>query len=201
MKSKDLMIKNEAYSISDFDMPKDLQKHAKNLCFMFNQTSPSCEDKKKEILKQLFGQCSDLTFISAPFNCDYGFNIHTKGLTVINYNCTILDTSPVYIGKNCFIAPNVVISCVGHSLDKDERASGILTSKPITIGDDVWIGANSTILQGVTIGDNVVIGAGSVVTKDIPSGVVALGSPARAIRPITEKDKLGSKIYKVDNNE
>lgn len=82
------------------------------------------------------------------FRCDYGFNIHTHGLAFINYNCVILDTSPVHIGANAFIAPSVCISCVGHAMDAQQRAETITTSAPITLEDDVWIGANAVICGG-----------------------------------------------------
>lgn len=185
------MMKNkDGFVISDFDMPKDIQKKASQLCFEYNQLPPSSKDKKSQILKSLFGTCSDLTFVEPNFKCDYGINIHTHGLTFINWNCVMLDTSTIDIGKNCFIAPNVVIACAGHSLDPIQRGQGVLTSKPIYIGENVWIGANSTILGGVSIGNNTVIGAGSLVNKNIPSGVVAVGNPCHVIRKITEKDKL-----------
>ena len=190
MNSLDMMKQNEPYVISDFDMPKNLQRHARELCFEYNHLSPKDNDKKRDILKSLFGTCSDLTFIESTFNCDYGFNIHTKGLCVINFNTTILDTSPIYIGSNVFIAPGVVIACSGHSLDPIERSKGIMTSAPITIGDNVWIGANATICAGVTIGANSVIGAGSVVVRDIEENSVAVGSPAKVIRKINDNDKL-----------
>lgn len=128
--------------------------------------------------------------IAPPFHCDYGFNIHLKGLAVINYNCTILDTSPVYLGKNIFIGPNVCISCIDHAIDPVERAKSVTISKTIQIEDDVWIGANSVITEGVHIGAGTVIGAGSIVTKDIPAGVVVSGNPCRVIREIAEDDKI-----------
>ena len=109
---------------------------------------------------------------------------------MINYNCVILDTSPVDIGANVFIAPGVCVACAGHAIDPEQRAGGVGTSKPINIGNDVWIGANSVICGGVTIGDGSVIGAGSVVNRDIPAGVVAAGNPCRVIREITEKDRI-----------
>ena len=82
-----------------------------------------------------------------------------------------------------------MLSCVGHSKDKAQRAEGIMTSAPIKIGDDVWIGANATITAGVTIGSGSIIGAGSVVTKDTPSNVIATGVPCKVIREVNEKDK------------
>ena len=100
----------------------------------------------------------------------------------------ILDTSPVYIGANVFIAPGVCLACAGHAILPMQRADGIGTSKPITIKDDVWIGANVTVCGGVTIGNGSIIGAGSVVNKDIPAGVIAVGNPCRVLREITEKD-------------
>ena len=103
---------------------------------------------------------------------------------MINYNCVILDTSPVHIGAGAFIAPGVCLACSGHSLDAEQRHRGIGTSAPITLENDVWIGTNATVCGGVTIG------AGSVVTHDIPAGVVAAGAPCRVIRPITEADKI-----------
>lgn len=186
----DIMKSNKGYCSSNWDMPSHLQEKAKKLCWQYNQTLPDEKEKRSSILKELFGTCHPLTFIEPSFRCDYGFNIHTSGLTVINYNCVILDTSPVYIGKNAFIAPGVCIACAGHSIDAEQRGEGIGTSKPVTIKDDVWIGANCTICGGVTIGEGTVIGAGSVVNRDIPAGVVAAGNPCRVIRKITEHDKL-----------
>lgn len=184
----EVMKREQGYCSDHRDMPNELQKKAKTLCWEYNRTSPAEEEKRAEILKELFGDCHPLTFIEPNFHCDYGFNIHTSGLTVINYNCVILDTSPVYIGENAFIAPGVCIACAGHAIDAKQRADGIGTSSPVRMGNNVWIGANSTICGGVEIGDGSIIGAGSVVTKDIPSGVVAVGNPCRILRKVTEKD-------------
>lgn len=186
----EIMKKQQKYCSDHRDMPNELQIKAKNLCWEYNQSRPDESEKRAEILQKLFGTCHPLTFIEPSFRCDYGFNIHTHGLTIINYNCVILDTSPVNIGKNAFIAPGVCLACAGHAIDAEQRAEGIGTSAPITIGDDVWIGANSTVCGGVTIGDGTIIGAGSVVTKDIPSGVIAVGNPCRVLREITEEDKM-----------
>ena len=186
----DVLKGNKEYCTSHKDMPSALQHTAKTLCWKYNQTGPDDGIKRTEILKELLGTCHPLTFIEPSFRCDYGFNIHTHGLTVINYNCVILDTSPVHIGENTFIAPGVCIVCSGHAVLPKQRAQGIGTSKPITIEKDVWIGANATICGGVTIGTGSIIGAGSVVTKDIPAGVIAVGNPCRVIRQITEADRM-----------
>lgn len=181
---------NKAYDSGYNPETNQLQSKAKKLCWEYNRTSPDDLEKRKEILHELFGTCSDQTWIEPSFHCDYGFNIHTSGMTFINYNCVILDTSPVHIGESVFIAPGVCIACSGHAIDPEQRASGIGTSAPITIGSRVWIGANAVICGGVTIGDGSVIGAGSVVNHDIPAGVVAAGAPCRVIRKINEKDKI-----------
>lgn len=94
------------------------------------------------------------------------------------------------IGAGAFIAPGVCLACSGHAIDPKQRSHGIGTSAPITLEENVWIGANATVCGGVTIGEGSVIGAGSVVTHDIPSGVIAGGVPCKVIRPITEKDKI-----------
>lgn len=181
---------NEGYVSQNLNIPPQLKQTAQKLCWEYNQLSPGDTQRKADILKQLFGTCHPLTFIEPTFRCNYGFNIHTHGLAVINYNCVILDTSPVHIGAGAFIAPGVCLACAGHALDPLQRSQGISTSKPITLEEDVWIGANAVVCGGVTIGKGSVIGAGSVVTKDIPAGVVAAGIPCKPIRPITEQDKI-----------
>lgn len=168
---------------------KDIQMRAKKLVHEFNISSPDEEERRTSLLKELFQDENLKVAIESPFHCDYGFNIHFEGFALLNYNCSILDTSPVYIGDHTFIAPGVCISCAGHAIHPDERAE-YDTSKPIFIGKKVWIGANATIIAGVHIGDNSIIGAGSVVTKDIPANVIAAGNPCRVLREITDEDRL-----------
>lgn len=180
----------EGYMGQNRNIPPKWKANAQRLCWEYNQSSPDQGERRSKILQELFGTCHPLTFIEPMFRCDYGFNIHTHGLAVINYNCVILDTSPVHIGAGAFIAPGVCLSCAGHSIDPQQRSQGISTSRPITLEEDVWIGANAVVCGGVTIGKGSVIGAGSVVTRDIPAGVVAAGSPCRPIRPVTEQDRI-----------
>lgn len=106
-----------------------------------------------------------------------------------NYGCVIIDVCKVKIGDNVMFGPNVGIYTAGHPIDAEVRNSGLEFGKPITIGDNVWIGGSSVVNPGVSIGDCVVIGSGSVVTKDIPDNVIAVGNPCRVLRPITEDDK------------
>ena len=166
----------------------EIQMRAKRLLHEYNNLAPDDSEKGVAILKELFQDEKLNVLINAPFKCDYGFNIHFEGFALINYNCSILDTSSVYIGDHVFIAPGVCISCAGHAIHPDERAV-YNTSKPIRIDSNVWIGANATIIAGVHIGENSIIGAGSVVNRDIPPNVVAAGNPCRVIREITDADR------------
>ena len=168
----------------------------KDLCFEYNSLKPSDADGQRRILKKLINDPNNTAVVTAPFWCDYGYNITVGRNFYSNHNLIILDGAKVTMGDNVFIAPNCCISTAGHPIDAEQRAEGLEIALPITIGDDVWIGANVTILPGVTIGNNTVIGAGSVVNRDIPSGVVAAGNPCRVIRSITAKDKEKYKLYK-----
>jgi len=184
-----LMQRDVGYVAKYNEYTKDIQMRAKKIVHEFNISSPDEEERRLSLLKELFQDENLMVAIEPPFHCDYGFNIHFDGFALLNYNCSILDTSPVYIGANTFIAPGVCISCAGHAIHPDERTV-YDTSKSIHIGEKVWIGANATILAGVNIGDNSIIGAGSVVTKDIPANVIAAGNPCRVLREITDEDRL-----------
>lgn len=101
----------------------------------------------------------------------------------------ILGGGKVVFGDNVFIAPDCGFHTAGHPIDSERRNQGLEYAYPITVGDNVWIGAGAQVMPGVTIGSNVVIGGGSVVVKDIPDNSVAVGNPCKVIRKITEKDK------------
>lgn len=167
----------------------DSRTKCADLCYEFNSCRPSDTERQRQLLMQILGNIEGEAVITAPFYCDYGFNITVGRNFYTNHNCTILDAAKVTIGDNVFIAPNCVITMAGHALDKEQRSRGLEFARPVTIGNDVWIGANVSVLPGVTIGDGTVIGAGSVVTQDIPGGVVAVGSPCKVVRSITEEDK------------
>ena len=160
------------------------------LVFRLNQLPPSRREEREAIIRQLFGHVGKSVCIHSPFHCDFGAQISVGDHFVGNFNLTILDEAPVTIGDHVFIGPNVGIYTVNHALLPDQRNAGIMRSLPIAIGNNVWIGGHTVVMQGVTIGDNTVIGAGSVVTHDIPAGVVAVGSPCRVLRKITEADRV-----------
>lgn len=139
-------------------------------------------------MEAILGKTGKQFTINAPFWCDFGYNIEVGENFYANHGCVILDGAKVTFGDNVFVAPNCGFHTAGHPLDVEQRNQGLEYAYPITIGDNVWIGAGVTVLPGVTIGNNVVIGAGSVVNRDIPNGVVAAGNPCKIIRKITEND-------------
>lgn len=161
----------------------------KDLCHEFNLLLPSQLEERQAILKKLLGKTKTSFFITAPFWCDYGYNIEIGEGFYTNHNCVILDCAKVSFGDHVLIGPGCGFYTAGHPIDAELRKQSLEYARPITVGDDVWIGGGVQVLPGVTIGSNVVIGSGSVVTKDIPDGVVAAGNPCRVIRPITEEDR------------
>lgn len=151
-------------------------------CAKFNAIDPANYEAQLVAIKELFGSTGENVYIQPNFNCDSGKNIHVGEDFLTNYNVTILDIAPVHIGDYCMIGPNTLITTVGHPLTPRGRREKKAYSKPVTIGNDVWIGGNCTILPGVTIGNNVVVAAGAVVTKDVPDNCVVAGVPAKIIK-------------------
>lgn len=168
----------------------------KDKCWRYNQLSPNDRAAQTEILKGLLGAMGENVIFVPPFWCDYGYNIKVGDSFYANHNLVIQDGAGVTFGDNVFIGPNCCITTAEHPLDGAQRKAGLEIAKPVAVGNNVWIGAGSTILAGVTIGDNSVIGAGSVVKRDIPSGVVAVGVPCKALRKITEEDKYRYPMFK-----
>lgn len=179
--------KRDNQELYDCNYNQDLieeMKRAKDLCFEYNNIKPSEREKRKELIKKIFGKTGENILVESNFQCDYGYNISVGENFYMNHNCVILDGNKVEFGDNVFIAPNCGFYTAGHPLDYETRNKGLEYAKPIKVGNNVWIGGNVVVLPGVTIGDNSVIGAGSVVTKDIQSNVVAVGNPARVIKEL-----------------
>lgn len=183
------MEKGLPYDVFDNEL-QQLEAKARRLLYDYNHSAPEDTGKKVIILSKLFGKYNSTVHIVSNFMCIFGYNIYFEGSAVINCNCTMLDSATIHLGENIFVGPGTCFASSLHPLVAEERNSGICYSKPIIVGKNVWIGANCTILGGVSIGDNSVIGAGSVVSKNIPSGVIAVGTPCRVLREITEKDKM-----------
>ncbi len=165
---------------------------AKDLCHQYNQLRPSDRSGQREVLKKLLGKTGENFILTAPFWCDYGYNIELGENFYANHNLVILDGAKVTFGDNVFIGPDCGFHTAGHPIDFERRNRGLEYAYPITVGDNVWIGAGVQVMPGVSIGSNVVIGGGSVVVKDIPSNCVAVGNPCHVLRPITEADRKTS---------
>ena len=183
MTEKEKMIAGALYAPSDLQLVED-RRQARIVFGKYNATHPDEVEQRKELLQELFGQKSENLYIEPPFYCDYGYNLQLGKNVYMNFNCCILDVSIVKIGDNTMFGPNVQIYTATHPLEYKARNSGVEYAKPITIGNNVWVGGNATICPGVTIGNNVVIGAGSVVTKSFPDDVFIAGNPARVIKTI-----------------
>ena len=178
---KDKMLAGELYQAFGEELFSERQS-AKRRCREFNATTEEQMAERDAILRKLFGSCGANAFVEPSFRCDYGYNIHVGDNFYANYDLIILDCCEVRIGNNCMIAPRVSIFTAAHPLDAATRVAGYEFAKPVTIGDNVWIGGHAVINPGVTIGNNVVVAAGAVVTRDVPDGVVVAGVPARVIR-------------------
>lgn len=190
MREKEKMQQRMLYDANyDPELIKERQL-AKELCYEYNKLCPSNEVAQRKLLQKLLGKTKESFCILAPFWCDYGYNIEIGENFFANHNLVILDGAKVTFGDNVFIAPNCGFHTAGHPLDAAQRRKGLEYAYPITVGNDVWIGAGTQVLPGVTIGNNVVIGAGSIVTRDIPDNCVAVGTPCKVIRELETSENF-----------
>ncbi len=180
---KEKMLNSELYDATDESLYKE-RETVKNLTYDYNLIRRSDKDKRDELIRKILGKAGKNLWIESPFQCDYGYNIEIGDNFYSNHNLIILDCAKVKIGDNVFVGPNVGIYTPCHPIDAKERMTFKEWAEPVTIGNDVWLGGNVTILPGVSIGNNVVIGAGSVVTKDIPSNCVAVGNPCKPVKSL-----------------
>lgn len=143
-------------------------------------------DAARAILSELLGSLGEDAFVRPPLHLDFGENLHLGDRVSVNFSLTALDVAEIRIGADTLIGPNVQLLTATHPLEPGPRRDKLESAKPITIGQNVWIGGGAIIGPGVTIGDDSVIGAGAVVVKDVPAGVVAVGNPARVVRELPE---------------
>lgn len=178
------MINQEWYDANYDQKLIDMRTEAQDLCFDYNQTRPSDSEKRNKLLNEIFGAALESVEIVTPLWVDYGKHTHFGKNVFVNSDSYFMDGAPITIGDNAFIGPKCGFYTATHPENIEKRNEGWERALPITIGNNVWLGANVTVLPGVTIGDGCVIGAGSVVVKDIPANSVAVGSPCRVVREI-----------------
>lgn len=164
---------------------------ARRITFELNGAYHSMPEVR-DLFARLFGKPVDPSFrVFPPFYTDFGKNITVGKNVFINACCHFQDQGGITLGDNCLVGHNVVFATLNHGFAPEERQS--MLPAPIVVGRNVWIGSNSTILQGVTIGDNSIIAAGSVVTKDVPANAIVAGVPARFIRSISPEEEKRQK--------
>lgn len=196
---RERMYGQKLYYCNDEELMNEQMK-CLELLYDFNQTRPSEQDKRDEMLKKMFAEIGENCYIEPPFHANWGGkNVHFGNDVYANFNLTMVDDCDIFVGNNVLFGPNVTVSAGTHPIHPELRSKQAQYNVSIHIGNNVWIGAGAVILPGIHIGDNSVIGAGSVVTKDIPANVVAVGNPCRVLREINENDmKYYYKDMKID---
>ena len=186
---KDKMHTGELYLPTDEEIAKEQQLCLEKL-YDYNATRPSEGEKRSELLKEMFADIGVGCYIEPPFHANWaGKHVHFGKNIYANFGLTLVDDTHIYVGDNTMFGPNVVVATAGHPILPSLRKQAYQYNMSVRIGNNCWLGAGVLVMPGVTIGDDSVIGAGSVVTKDIPSGVVAVGNPCRVLREISEHDR------------
>lgn len=157
-----------------------LRIEARRAVHAHNHMPPDERGAMAPELHALLAMAGD-AFIEAPFHCAYGLNISLGPGVYMNAGCVILDTAPVVIGARTMLGPSVQIYCPEHHRDTALRKAGLEIARPVTLGEDVWIGGGAIILGGVSIGDGAIVGAGAVVTRSVAAGATVVGNPARPV--------------------
>ena len=181
---KERMLRGELYLAADDPDLKADAIRCDGLLAAFNATRATDVAERRRILAELLRDLGEGVVVRPPLVMDYGYQTSIGADTFVNAGCVILDVARVTIGERGQIGPNVQLLTPTHPLDPEPRAEGWEAAEPITLGDNVWLGGGVIVCPGVTIGRDTVVGAGAVVTRDLPSRVVAVGTPARVIREL-----------------
>lgn len=177
------MLAGDLYRADDPELVA-LARRALLLCEEYNRSSVAAPDERRRILRELLGAVGEGVELRPPFHCDYGSQIRIGPRTFANFGLVALDVAAITIGADVQIGPNVQLLTPTHPIEPEPRRDKLEAAKPITIGDNVWLGGGAIVLPGVTIGENTVVGAGAVVVRDLPANVVAVGNPARIVRSL-----------------
>jgi maltose O-acetyltransferase len=180
---RERMLAGELYIADDPELGRDSMR-AQALTHRLNLADPTDGDLRRALLTELLGRFGEGSEIRPPFRCDYGYQTFVGARTFANFGLVSLDVATVTIGDDVQIGPNVQLLTALHPVAAGPRRDKWEAARPVTIGDNVWLGGGAIVLPGVTIGDNTVVGAGAVVTRDLPPDVVAVGNPARVVRAV-----------------
>ena len=166
----------------------ELQRERQTVMELYNATSIADPIRRRELLVALMGEVGDDVEVRSPVYVDYGTNVRIGTGVFLNYGCQLADVARITIGDDVQIGPYVQLLTPVHPMEPSGGGTSGRPRNPITIGDNVWLGGGVIVCGGVTVGDDTVIGAGAVVTRDLPAGVLAVGSPARVVRTLAEHD-------------
>lgn len=180
---RERMLAGEPYLADDPEIAAD-SRRAMTLTHAINQADPTDGDTLRGLFTELLGGFGEGAEIRPPFRCDYGYQTTVGARTFVNFGLVVLDVATVTVGEDVQIGPNVQLLTATHPLEPGPRRDKWEAADPIVIGDNVWLGGGVIVCPGVTIGENTVVGAGSVVVASLPPNVVAVGTPARAIRQL-----------------
>ena len=181
---RERMLAGDLYIADDPELG-EASSRALDLVADYNATSVRQGPVRRRLLEELLGAIGEGTEIRPPFHVDYGSHLRIGARSFANFGLVALDVAPITIGDDVQIGPNVQLLTPTHPLEPGPRRDKWEAARPITIGDNVWLGGGAIVLPGVTIGANTVVGAGAVVTRDLPADVVAVGNPARVVRSLS----------------
>ncbi|HEY1094150.1 MAG TPA: sugar O-acetyltransferase [Glycomyces sp.] len=180
---RDRMMAGDFYQADDPEL-EALMQRAAVLAERYRAAFTADPAAARGHLEELLGEIGEGAFIRPPLYVDYGSNLRIGARSFANFGLVALDVAAITIGEDCQIGPNVQLLTPTHPVEPGPRRDKLEAAKPITIGDNVWLGGGVIVCPGVTIGDNTVVGAGAVVTRDLPANVVAVGNPAKVIRTL-----------------
>ena len=181
--NRERMLAGDHYIADDPDLLREANRAAV-LTAEFNAMAGDDHAGRARILRELLGSIGEGSVIRPPFRCDYGYQTHIGARTFANWGLIALDVGRITIGDDVQFGPNVQLLTATHPVEAEPRRAKWESSRPITIGNNVWLGGGVIVCPGVTIGENTVVGAGAVVVRDLPANVVAVGNPARVIRSL-----------------
>jgi maltose O-acetyltransferase len=180
---RERMLAGDPYLADDPEL-KEARARAMRLVEQYNRTPSHEAAERQQLLEELLGSVGAEVEIRPPFHCDYGTQLRIGARTFVNLNLVALDVASITIGDDVQIGPNVQLLTPTHPTEPEPRRAKLEAGRPISIGDNVWLGGGVIVCPGVSIGENTVVGAGAVVTRSLPPNDVAVGNPARVIRSV-----------------